>query len=306
MSGRTCSSPPWFAPRNRGPLIVPTIESVLDNDHPSFELVVVDQSTDHRTMDALEPFFGDDRLEIIRSDEVGLGRARNRGLQNARGAVIVYTDDDVTVPPNWLRVMDGIFRSHPDVAVAFCNVVAGPHDPRAGFIPTYERTDECIVTTVRGKNGARGIGAGLAVRRSMVQRLGGFDPLLGAGAEFSSCEDGDIALRALMNGMQVCETDRVEVVHHGFRSWEEGRALTRRDWYGIGAAYAKPIRCLRWSALIVVGYEGLWRATVVPLLPMLRGRRPSGIKRGWYFWRGFVSGLRTPTDRSFIVFKGPS
>jgi hypothetical protein len=136
----------------------------------------------------------------------------------------------------------------------------------------------------------------------MVRELGGFDPLLGAGAQFSSCEDGDVALRALLAGRHVFETDAVSVVHHGFRTWEEGRALTRRDWYGIGAAYAKPIRAGHFSATSVVLFEGVWRAALLPLTGLARGRRPQGLKRAWYFWRGFVTGLRTPLDHATLVF----
>jgi hypothetical protein len=199
--------------------------------------------------------------------------------------------------------MGRVFDLHPAVAVAFCNVTDAAHDPSAGFVPTYTRKGAAEVSSVWGKIGARGIGAGLAVRRSMVNELGGFDPLLGAGARFSSCEDGDIALRALIAGRHVFETDAVAVVHDGFRTWAEGRELTRRDWYGIGAAYSKPIRAGHLTALSVVAYEGIWRALLLPMSSLLRLRRPTGLKRACFFWQGFLDGLRTPIHRASLVFQ---
>jgi glycosyltransferase involved in cell wall biosynthesis len=289
--------------RDRGAELNATLRSILANDHENFELIVIDQSSDDRTRDAVTPFLRDRRVRYERSNAYGLGRARNTGLDLACADVIVYTDDDVTVPVDWLTEMAAVFAARADVAVAFCNVAAGPHDETAGFVPAYERRGELEISAVWRKNAARGIGAGLAVRRSMIEELGRFDPLLGAGAHFSSCEDGDIALRALLAGRHVFETDAVSVVHHGFRTWEEGRALTRRDWYGIGAAYAKPIRAGRVTALSIVAYEGIWRAFLVPASRILRGRRPQGLKRGLYFWSGFAKGLRTPLDRATLVFR---
>lgn len=288
--------------RNRGDRVVATVASILACEDVPFELLVVDQSTDDRTARALEPFLADPRFRYERSGESGLGRARNTGLALARGEVVAFTDDDVTVPPTWLATMVRAIEDHPRVAVAFCNVDAAPHDRASGFVPAYRRQGSIEVTSVAGKCRARGIGAGIAVRRTAVLALGGFDPLLGAGARFSSCEDGDMALRALLFDWHVFETDEVSVVHDGFRTWEEGRELTRRDWYGIGAAYAKPIRAGRLSALIVVAYEGVWVAAIRPLVDRGLLDRPRGLKRAWYFWRGFLSGLGIPVDSRTLRF----
>lgn len=288
--------------RNRGERVAATVTSILASEGISFELLVVDQSTDDRTARALEPFHADPRFRYERSSESGLGRARNTGLGLARGEIVAFTDDDVTVPPTWLATMVRVIEDHPRVAVAFCNVDPAPHDETTGFVPEYRRRGSVEITSVAGKCRARGIGAGIAVRRDAVRALGGFDPLLGAGSLFASCEDGDIALRALLFGWHIFETDEVSVLHDGFRTWEEGRELTRRDWYGIGAAYAKPIRAGRLSALVVVLYEGVWVAAFRPLLYRGPLRRPRGLKRAWYFWQGFVTALRLPVDSRTLRF----
>lgn len=288
--------------RNRGQSVISTVASILESEDCDFEVVVIDQSTDDSTEESIRRFQSDSRVRYFRSAEVGLGRARNSGLRVAKGAVVAFTDDDVTVPPNWLSTMAGVFAEHPQVAVAFCNVAPAPFDENLGFIPAYQRCGSVEVSTVLGKCRARGIGAGLAVRRSALLSLGGFDPLLGSGAKFSSCEDGDVALRALLVGWHVFETDAVSVLHDGFRTWQEGRDLTRRDWYGIGAAYAKPIRAGRLKAGVVVLYEGVWMAAIRPLGALFARRRPQGLRRAVYFWRGFLHGLRLPVDRVTLLF----
>jgi glycosyltransferase involved in cell wall biosynthesis len=156
--------------------------SILANTHPNFELVVVDQSKNNETLEALKPFGKDPRLRYVKITSVGKGNALNAGLEETKGSVIAITDDDCTVSPKWLEKFALIFATHPKVAVAFCSVEAGEHDPTAGFIPDYVLTGERMLTTMHDARHARGLGAGIAVRRNMVEEIGRFDPMLGRAA----------------------------------------------------------------------------------------------------------------------------
>lgn len=287
--------------RDRPAMCAQAVASILATDGADFELLIVDQSADDTGPECLGRCADDPRARVIRTETRGLSRARNIALVNARAPVVVFTDDDCTVPRDWLRSMAEVF-SDDRVAVAFSNVDAGAHDQGSGFIPCYVREATAVVRTPWSKMTARGIGASMAVRRATALQLGGFDPALGPGAPFMSCEEGDLALRALLAGHRVVETAAVAVVHHGFRTWSEGRELTRRDWVGIGAAYSKPIKCGHFSAVPVVLYEllvkGLWEA----MSPAFRLRRPQGFKRIGYFMRGFIRGLRVPVDRNTLLF----
>ncbi len=283
--------------RNRGVSVTRTVESILANTHPDFELIVVDQSTDDGTAEAMVPYFADPRLRYVRSGTVGISRSRNLGIARARAAVVAITDDDCLVPPDWLERVAGIFDGRPEVAVAFYRVAAAPHDSRLGFVPAYACTGSRLLSTPRDKCRARGIGAGMAVRASAVRAVGGFDERL------AGCEEGDLAVRALLGGCRVYETDCVSVVHDGFRTHAEGSALSRRDWYGIGAAYAKPLKCGRWGFWPVPAYEFFVKALWPPLHDLLRLRRPRGVTRITAFIRGFVAGWRTPVDAKTLLFR---
>jgi hypothetical protein len=135
----------------------------------------------------------------------------------------------------------------------------------------------------------------MAVRKSMVQDIGSFDRSLGSKFPRTVGEEGDLALRLVLFGYQVLETDRTAVEHDGFRTWGEGRAMAKRNFFGIGLVYAKPLRCGRASALSVVLYEGIVVALVQPILRAFRLQRP-GFRGVWYFWKGFFSGLRYRVD----------
>ena len=279
-----------------------TVSSILANTHANFELVVVDQSKDDETLEALKPFGADPRLRYLKSTTIGKGYALNAGLAATKGSVVVITDDDCTVPPNWLEAFASIFVTYPKVAVAFCCVEAGEHDKAAGFVPDFVRTGDRMLTTVHDARHVHGLGAGIAVRRDMIEAIGGFDPMLGPGSKFHDCDDRDIAMRALLARHHVYETSTIAVKHFGFRSWQQGRQLARRNFLGIGAAYSKFLKCGRIELMYIPAYEFTTYALWPPIRDLLHLRQPRGIVRITAFVEGFFEGLRTPIDRATLLF----
>jgi glycosyltransferase involved in cell wall biosynthesis len=287
---------------NRGELVVDTVSSILANSHPNFELVVVDQSKNDKTETALKQFSSDQRFKYLKVSSVGKGRALNAGLSATNGEIIAITDDDCVVPPHWLETFASVFAAYPDVAVSFCRVEAGEHDSTAGFIPEYILDSDRMLTTIHDARGFRSLGAGIAVRRRMVENLGGFDPMLGPGSKFHDCDDRDIAMRALLANYHVYETSAIGVKHFGFRTWQDGRELARRNFLGIGAAYSKFVRCGRKDVIYIPAYEFIRFALWPPLRDLFCLRQPRGVVRITAFLTGFTEGLRAPLDKATMVF----
>jgi GT2 family glycosyltransferase len=85
----------------------------------------------------------------------------------------------------------------------------------------------------------RCVSYGLFLRRTLVRRTGGFDPLLGLGAHWGSGEELDYVLRALRMGARVWYEHGLFVVHprRPARAWLAGRAF--RYGRGIGRVLRK-------------------------------------------------------------------
>jgi len=145
--------------------------------------------------------------------------------------------------------------------------------------------------------------AGMAVRREVILQFGGFDEALGPGSRFGSGDDWDITARALLKGWHVYESADLAIVHHGFRSFDEGRKHALRDWIAIGAVCAKPLRAGHWRAAVVPIYEFSVNALWPPVSDLLHGRKPRGLSRIRGFVQGFADGLRTPVDREKLLFR---
>jgi glycosyltransferase involved in cell wall biosynthesis len=288
--------------KDRPDSLLRAVRSLLRNDEGCFELIVIDQSEGDPPA-GLAAFCGNGRLRYRRSTARGKGAAINEGLRLARSPIVVCTDDDCEASPQWPEEMARVMDLDPRTAIVFCNVVASPHDRSAGYVPAYERRTDRVMRSLADATDGIGLGAGMALRRDAVLAFGGFDETFGPGAPFSSGDDWDIAVRALIKGWHVYETAHVSVLHHGFRTLAEGRTHARRDWVAIGALCAKAVQTGGLSALTFSAALFLRKALWPPMAHLLKLRRPSGLARVTGFLRGFSDGLRTPVDRRTLAFR---
>lgn len=291
------------ATRNRAETVAATVASVANGDWVGLELVVVDQSDDDSTRGGLCPFLTDPRVRYLRSGTSGVSAARNEGIEAARNELIAITDDDCVPSTRWLRDVAEAFDYDERIAVVFGNVLPAPHDAQLGFVPAHVRSEAILLDGIGDAYGVQGMSACMGLRRSAWQALGGFDLVLGAGAPLKSGAEVDLAIRALAAGYCVLQTPRVAVVHHGFRSWDEGRTLVQRYWYGTGAMLAKHAKSRTRGVSRLAGRLA-WRwAFGRSAVAVSLGRRAYRLTRLLAFVRGFAKGLATPVDRATNRFR---
>jgi hypothetical protein len=288
---------------NRPGSLQAAVASVLANDAPLFELLIVAQGGDpdwaHRD---LAPFSDDARLRIVYDPGRGLSRARNIGLRATTGDVILFTDDDCAVAADWITEHARLYPERPETMMVFGTVAPPPYDPSTGMVPTFDPISAAGTVRLRGRI-ALGMGANMSVRRTLVDRVGPFDELLGAGAPLHSCEDFDMALRATAAGGLVVADARPVVIHAGGvrAAGPEARALWQRDGFGLGALTAKQLRVRHWTG--VGALTGFLGGMVLDAgRRVLRGRRPFGLAMSACLLKGGASGvirgLRQPLART--------
>jgi len=288
--------------RDRPTSLLRAVRSLLTPADADIELFVIDQSDGHETEQAIREL-GDARLTYVRTAARGKGAALNQGLQLAQDDVVVCTDDDCEAPPGWVAAMGRELRAAPQATILFCNVVAGPFDPSAGYIPVFVRSTDRVLSSLSDAGRGLGLGAGMALRRDAVLALGGFDETFGPGSRFGSGDDWDISLRALLAGGHVAEISRLAIVHYGFRTFAEGRYHARRDWIAIGALCAKPIRAGYLTAVMLAARLFWFHALWPPLRDLLHLRRPSGAARILGFIKGFTEGFATSVEPTTLRFR---
>jgi glycosyltransferase involved in cell wall biosynthesis len=280
------------------------IASVLASGFGEFELLVVDQSEGGETAAVVERFRDDGRVRRLADTARGLSRARNAGIAATTGDIVVFTDDDCEVEPEWLERIVAAMAADPTAGIAFGAVVPAPCDPAAGFIVGYEPRRR---RRLRGRWSKRldgGIGANMAVRRASLADAGGFDEMLGAGGYFPSCEDGDMTYRMLRAGWSLLHVPEARVVHHGLRDWASGSALTRRTYMAVAAAYTKHARRGDVVAtFLVLQSMGMAAANFGDAL--LHRRRPTGWGRVIAHFTGVRRSFELKVDPERLVYVPP-
>jgi glycosyltransferase involved in cell wall biosynthesis len=284
--------------RDRSEHLLRAVCALLAADRDDVEIVVVDQSTDDSTSAALTELDGRANFLYVKSPGTGSALARNLGISKARAEIVGLTDDDCEVSPDWMDELVASFEADDRIAVVFGSVDAAAHDPDAGFIPAHGGSNESLARNLREMHRVDGMAACMGVRRSAWQALGGFDTALGSGARLRSAAEGDLALRALGEGWFVASNPRLAAVHHGFRTWEQGRELIFSYWYGTGAMLAKPLKRGQVAVCpLLARLAWRWAFGRSPVAASL-GSRPHRLFRLGAFARGFAAGALTPIDRA--------
>jgi glycosyltransferase involved in cell wall biosynthesis len=212
--------------------IGPCIESLLNQDYPKgqYELIVVDDSSTDRT------------AEVIRRYPVkyvpgrippGTFRARNAGVQCARGALLAHCDSDQLAHPSWLRRLVAGLQ-------AGCGGVAGPilayqgrHD---SVVAHYAALDSEINPPLPAgpQERATVVGTGnVLYRKEVHEQLGGFND---DGVEYSA--DRDFAVRMIkVLGLKIAYAPEA-IMYHRPRS-TAGKLLRHEMRFGYGSSYLR-------------------------------------------------------------------
>ncbi len=151
--------------------------ALQDWDRSDFEIIVVDNNSTDRTSDAARLAKAD---RVVVEIEKGTNMARNRGYKESRGDIVAFLDADSEPPVEWLQ---RIARDFADPAVA---AVSGPYNYGfQGFrrlaerFFTYDvlRLVPPILKFLFGRRAGVLIGGNFAVRRTVLDDIGGIPPL---------------------------------------------------------------------------------------------------------------------------------
>jgi glycosyltransferase involved in cell wall biosynthesis len=90
------------------------LRSLVVPANEEWELLVVNNNSSDATDEVIRAFQGFLPLRRVFEGEVGLSRARNAGVRAATGELILFTDDDVLVAPNWMTAYLDALKLWPD------------------------------------------------------------------------------------------------------------------------------------------------------------------------------------------------
>jgi len=198
---------------NRDKYIYNVLKSIADGDMPrnEYEIVLVDNNSNDNTVGECHRFqsdYPDIKLNYFMEREQGLSHARNCGIRNAQGDVLVYVDDDALVNKEYLSTYADFFARNPNAVAA-----GGP------ILPQYDGCEEPSWMShytrqlVTGKlylgeherefpHDAFPGGGNAAYRKSVFETVGLFNPELGRkGNSLIGAEEKDLFDKMTTAGM---------------------------------------------------------------------------------------------------------
>lgn len=165
------------------------LEAGLANAKGTFkEIIVVNNASTDRTAEIAGSYPG---VRVVDEPRKGLTRARQRGFLESTGDVLVYVDADTRPPAGWIQQVKAAFK---DLSIIG---VSGPYvyydlPPYAGILVSTWNAATKILSYFTN---SMLIGGNFAMRRDVIERIGGFDETI----EFYG-EDIDLAKRAHVHG----------------------------------------------------------------------------------------------------------
>jgi GT2 family glycosyltransferase len=277
-----------------------------DFSYEPLEILVVDNApTTGATRDLVATLAdADPRIRYSCEPTAGLSRARNHALGQARYDIVAFTDDDTLADPGWPTALAAGFAGDPQTFCVTGLVVASALESSSEqyFAARYAHSQ--TFEPRRYDSGCRpsrlypyaagifGTGANFAVRRDAIIRLGGFDPLLGAGSQGRGGEDLDMFLRVILAGGRICYQPSALVWHRHRTSAEDLHEQIYSYGHGLGAYLAKHRRDRGLqTALLAHGLSQAGRTVSGLFRAALQSRLGMGATRyALTEMRGFVAG----------------
>jgi GT2 family glycosyltransferase len=194
------------------------LKHLSDQDHPNYEVIVVDDGSTDGTAAVAEAASSQGRLKLIRAKRNrGCPAARNLGLREARGEIVAFVDADGFAAPDWLSRLTTSFAGDLRIGGVASTVFfeenplvlngAGGTVNRQGWAAdlSMNRSYEDVQLA---REAVYPMGCGMAVRREALARVGPFDDRM-----LNYYDDVDYGIRLWRAGYRVAVATDAWVDH---------------------------------------------------------------------------------------------
>jgi O-antigen biosynthesis protein len=236
------------ATHNRPKSLALTLDSLLIQDYPNYEIIVVDNAPSSPVSAEFiaARYAPTGRVTYVLESTPGLGRAHNKGVEVAKGAILAFTDDDTIADQKWVSSIEAAFRQDDSIGCVCGLILPLELETRAqywtekhgGFGKGLQRrTFDLNANRVPGRlfpytPGEFGSGANMAFAREALNRVGGFDCALGAGT-IARGGDDLAAFVAIINAGYRLAYDPAALIWHQHRREDSG-IQSQAYGYGMG------------------------------------------------------------------------
>ena len=215
MSSQAVSVSVIICTRNRANSLEHTLSSLARMELPrslQVELLIVDNGSTDGTRSLVERCtIPQMPVRYLMEKRMGKASALNLGLARSGGDIILFTDDDVRVAPDWIERMCEPIRS--GQAQAVVGGIVMPAHLQRPWIDEYHRSYlACPEVSLSGQQSDL-IGANMGFHRSVLDSVPAFDPELGPG-RLGFADDTLFSRQLVLAGHTLASCPTACVEHH--------------------------------------------------------------------------------------------
>ena len=174
------------------------LQSLILQDFPAsdYEILVVDNNSKDGTKGVVSEFT---QVRYVLEEKIGLSYARNRGIEESRGDIVAFIDDDARADKEWLKNFSSVYIEDYNAGCVGGRVIAdwrGLREP-SWWHPALNSVSKFQYSSVRTtlKYPYFPIGTNISFRKDSLVRAGMFNPVFGRnGTKMLACEETDICL----------------------------------------------------------------------------------------------------------------
>jgi glycosyltransferase involved in cell wall biosynthesis len=179
------------------------LQSLDSLNYPKYEVIVIDDGS----RDGTAEIAGRHNINLIRVPNGGLSRARNLGIEAARGEIIAFIDSDAYADPDWLFYLVCALEEHGASAVGGPNLSPLQDGFMARCVDESPGNPTCVL--VDNERAEHIPGCNMAYRKSVFDAVGKFDALHRAAGD-----DVDVCWRVLVAEGKIVYHPSALVWHH--------------------------------------------------------------------------------------------
>lgn len=199
-----------------------------DCDHDVFEVIVIDQNDIINLNPIINKYCDKINVVYYKSDVKGLSKAKNKGIELARGTILTFPDDDCTFYPDTISKMLTFFSSNPRVDVVFGSVF--DRENNKGIMRNWSKHQ--IKLNLR--NYSLNYSAITCFTKLKIK----FDENYGVGSKISSGEELDYIIRAIAEKNNIVYSPTIQVWHPELNV----ASMTNTKVYNYAYGYASIMR----------------------------------------------------------------
>lgn len=260
---------------NRSENLSKALDSLAASAMPpnaEWEVLVVDNNSKDETHQIVDKFCVryPERFRYLFEPNQGKSHALNTGIRHARGAILAFTDDDVTVEPAWLANLTAVLRDDayagsagrilpaPTLRAPAWLAVEGPYCQMGAICPCFDQGDEPLDLTKPA------FGANMAFRKEMFDKYGTFRLDLGPSAKARvTYEDTEFCGRLLASGERLRYLPSAVVYHEIFEERIRKENILKW-WFDLGVGGVReartnltPLQCFKvFGRIVITAIEG--------------------------------------------------